>query len=374
MPGSTSRCWNGAACAWWTGRGRSCARPLRRAGARRSRGDRIGSAAADGGERAGGARRRPSAARPAVDPGWARGRAALARRRLMAARRPACRGGVPGGAARDPARQGGALGDGGQDRSPFEAARQPRSAARTGSFAPRTMDARGGIAQLMVDGGAIDGLVPPGAPQVAAGAGGPDPSGRAQAAAGQAARYRAQHPRRGHLPRSAPVRSGPLLEGPPRPWRRLRSPWGYDAFGTDRRRHRRWLSLALLAPIPRAGRSGASLSTGLAVPGRAVRRAPRPPRPLGRWRRRSVPQTAADRRRHPGRCPPAGRARAGLAPGGAARRGEKTPPRAPPSCLTAKVEVRDRSRGRTRKDAAAAGSGRPPRSACSRRRSGSGRP
>ena len=215
MPGSTSRCWNGAACAWWTGRGRSCARPLRRAGARRSRGDRIGSAAADGGERAGGARRRPSAARPAVDPGWARGRAALARRRLMAARRPACRGGVPGGAARDAARQGGALGDGGQDRSqgrprrhrPADGRwRRHRRAGTARCTASRRRRRRSGPFR--------------------SGASCCRPSGAISSSA-SAVSCAASGSRWARSARVGSLRSGPLLEGPPSPWRR-RAPLATD--------------------------------------------------------------------------------------------------------------------------------------------------
>src|SRR4051794_26563811 len=65
----------------------------------------------EGGERAGGARRLLRAARPAVDPGRARSRTLVA----VVACRPD-RGGLRGAAAGDPAPQGGALGDGREDR------------------------------------------------------------------------------------------------------------------------------------------------------------------------------------------------------------------------------------------------------------------
>ena len=80
--------------------------------------------------------------------------------------------GLRGRAARDPAGEGGAVGDGGEDRPQGRARHRPAAA---------------------------DGLVPAGALQVAAGPGGPGAAGRAQALAGQAFGHRAEHP--GHLAR-----------------------------------------------------------------------------------------------------------------------------------------------------------------------------
>src|SRR3954467_14685653 len=79
----------------------------------RVRGRRDGQdrARGQGGERAGGARRLLPAARPTAGPGRAGGGAAVA----VGACRPG-RGGLRGGAARDPAGQGGALGHDREDR------------------------------------------------------------------------------------------------------------------------------------------------------------------------------------------------------------------------------------------------------------------
>ena len=94
--------------------------------------------------------------------------------------------GLRGGAARDAARQGGALGHDREDRPQGRARHRPALA---------------------------HGLVPPGPPQVAAGAGGPGPAGRAQAPAGQAAGRRAEHPR--HPARVRP-QAGRGQQGPVR--------------------------------------------------------------------------------------------------------------------------------------------------------------
>ena len=129
--------------------------------------DRTDRPGGQGGERARGADSVPRPARPGGDADRARGRTAVA----VAACRPDA-GRARGRAARDPPGEGGAVGDGGEDR--------PQGCARH----------RSAVA---------DGLVSAGALQVAAGPGGPGAAGRAQALAGQALGCRAEHP--GHLAR-----------------------------------------------------------------------------------------------------------------------------------------------------------------------------
>jgi len=153
-PGITTGGSHGALC-----RDRRVAGAEQRVRGRQHRADR---ARGQGGERAGGARPSLRSARSAADPRRPRGRALVA----VAPRGP-YQGRVRGGAAGDPARQGGALGHGGQDRPQGRARHRPAAA---------------------------HGLVPAGAPQVAAGAGGPGAPGRAQAPARQTPGRRAQHP------------------------------------------------------------------------------------------------------------------------------------------------------------------------------------
>ena len=175
MPGSTSR-WNGAACAWSMRPAGSSARPR-------------------------------CASEPEALVGFFR-QLGLPLARIGLEAGPLSQwlhaglvgAGLRGGAARDAACQGGALGDDRKDRPQRRARHRPADA---------------------------HGLVPAGPPQVAAGAGGPGPADRAQAAAGQAAGRRAEHPR--HPARLRPQgrrgQQGPVRGPDPRAGRLARPCW-----------------------------------------------------------------------------------------------------------------------------------------------------
>ena len=136
--------------------------------------------------------------------------------------------GLRGGAARDPAGEGGAVGDGGQDRPQGRARHRPAAA---------------------------DGLVPAGALQVAAGAGDPGAAGRAQAPAGQAPGCRAEHPRHPARLRAEGRRGeqGPVRGPDPRAGRRPG-----DAGAGDRADAAGARGAARRVPCPAPGDAGAS--------------------------------------------------------------------------------------------------------------------